>query len=292
MVGSRRRRFRFGLRAAVAATLLWTLLPFYWMVATSLTPQRDLLRFPMALFPATPTLERFRVIFFGGGTNALGATLSGVAQQFRHGLVNSALVASVTCAIAVGFGALSGYAFARLRFPFQRPMLLLAIAMLMLPPIATVIPLYFMLRQIGLLNTRAGLIVVYSSQAVVYVLWVMNGYYRSIPRELEEAARVDGCTRFGGLLRVVLPLARSGLVATGLLVLITAWNEFTYALILVNDPAAKTAPVILTEFSSQFQIDYGMTMTAAILVALPPVALALVFQRYIVRGLTSGGVKG
>jgi len=292
MVGARRGRARIGLFIGVATILLWTLLPFYWMLATSLAPQRSLIHFPINLYPHNLDLSRFRVIFFGAGLDLPGIDVAGVAAEFRHGLVNSLLIASTTSVIGLLLGGLAGYAFARLRFRLRRPMLLLAICIQMLPPIATVIPLYFMLSHLGLLNSRPGLIVVYCANSVVYVLWLMSTYYRSIPLELEEAARVDGCTRFGALLRVVLPLARPGLVATGLLVFITAWNEFTYALILVNDPVAKTAPVLLTEFSTQFQIDYGMTMTAATLVALPPVLLAFIFQRYIVRGLTAGAVKG
>jgi multiple sugar transport system permease protein len=162
----------------------------------------------------------------------------------------------------------------------------------MLPPIATVIPLYILLRKVGLLNQLSGLILVYAALSVTYVVWVMSGYFQTIPKELEESARIDGCSRMGALMRVILPIVTPGLIATGILVFITTWNEFLYVLVLINDPANKTVPVMIAEFSTQDQIKYGMIMTGGIIVSLPPVLLALIFQRRLISGLTAGAVKG
>jgi multiple sugar transport system permease protein len=146
--------------------------------------------------------------------------------------------------------------------------------------------------KLHLLDTRLGLIVVYCSFATPFVLWIMGNYFETIPRELEDAARVDGTTRIGALMRIVLPLARPGLLATMLFAFLIAWDEFLYALIFTSTTASKTIPVAIAEFTGRYETDFGLQAAGGVLAALPPVLIATVFQRHIVGGLSSGGVKG
>lgn len=280
------------LYGAVFMIVAWTLAPFYWMVVTSLSDQRDLLSFPPSLLPERISFERYWQLLGLADPDTLDAETAGPARLFRRALTNSVLVSGATTLIGLAIGTVAGYAYARLKFRFSNHLLALTVMVHMLPPIATVIPLYVLLRKIGLLNSLTGLILVYSALAVTYVVWVMSGYFRSVPRELEESARIDGCTRLGALLRIVLPVVAPGIVATGLLVFITMWNEFLYALVLINDPSSKTVPVMISEFSTQESIKYGMIMAGGAIVSLPPVLIAFIFQRRLVSGLTAGAVKG
>lgn len=272
--------------------LAWTLLPFYWMFVSSIAEQRDLIVFPPNWIPERYSFERYWQLSGIADLADLDAETARPTALFRTAIVNSLTVASITTILALIVGSLAGYAYARLQFAFRKQLLALTVMVHMLPPIATVIPLYILLRHMGLLNTQPGLILVYCALAITYVVWVMSGFFRAIPRELEDSARIDGCTRIGAFLRIVLPIAAPGLVATGLLVFITIWNEFLYVLILMNDPSGKTVPVVVAEFSTQDQVKYGMIMTGGVLVSLPPVILALIFQRHLISGLTAGAVKG
>lgn len=288
----KKRLGRCALYAAVVLILLWTLAPFYWMFISSISNEKELLSVPTHWFPSQPTFERYQAMLLTGSILHRGVAVTGPAAAFKLALWNSTLVAGVTTLVSLLLGALSGYAFARLRFAMRGPLLIVTMAVQMLPPIATIIPLYILLRKLGMLNTRLALTLVYCSFTITYVVWVMNGFFRNIPRDLEEAARIDGCSRLGALFRVIVPVAVPGLVATGLLSFLTAWNEFLYALTLMNDPAGKTVPVLVAEFSTQYGVDYGMMMAGGVLASVIPALLALVFQRQLIRGLTSGAVKG
>src|SRR5439155_7534108 len=201
------------------------------------------------------------------------------------------IVAAATVVVSTTVGIFGAYAFARLRFRGRRPILLLFLSTYMVPPIALVIPLYLLMVQLHLLDTRLGLIVVYCSFITPFVLWIMSGYFRSIPRELEDAARVDGSTRLGALFRVVLPLARPGILATALFGFLLAWDEFLYALIFTSSTAAKTIPVAIAEFTGRFTVDFGMIAAGGVIAAIPPLLIAFMFQRYIVGGLAAGAIK-
>ncbi|HYT78052.1 MAG TPA: carbohydrate ABC transporter permease, partial [Actinomycetota bacterium] len=161
-----------------------------------------------------------------------------------------------------------------------------------LPPIAILIPLYLTMVRLHLLDTKIGLIIVYCSFITPFVLWILSGHFRTIPRDLEDAARIDGASRLGALFRVTLPLARSGLLATALFGFLLAWDEFLYALIFTSSGQAKTIPVAIAEFQGRFTVDFGLVAAGGILAAIPPLLIAFAFQRYIVSGLSSGAVKG
>jgi multiple sugar transport system permease protein len=279
-------RFLVGIHVAAAVMALVILLPFAWLVISSISPPTDLVSSHVHWWPSHPTLERYRAIFSRGGGG------DDVASNFRLAMGNSLVVATLTTAISLAVGALGGYAFARLRFRLRRTSLFAFLAIYMLPPIALVIPLYLALANLGLLDTKTGLVLTYCSIVTPFCLWTMSNYYLSLPPDLEEAARVDGCSRLGALVRVILPLSRPGLLTTAMFGFLLAWDEFLYSLIFTSTTNAKTIPVAIAEFTGKFSSDFGLIAAGGVLAALPPVLLALAAQRYIVGGLTSGAVKG
>jgi len=260
------------------------LAPFAWLIISSVAAPADLLTKPLRWIPAHASLSRYADIFFGANTETV--------VTFRAALLNSTIVATCSVLISLGVGIFGAYAFARLQFRFQRGILLLFLSTYMLPPIAILISLYLTMVQLRLLDTKLGLVLVYCSFITPFVLWIMSGYFRSIPRDLEDAARIDGCSRIGALFRVVLPLARPGLLATALFGFLLAWDEFLYALVFTSSLSSKTIPVAIAEFTGRHAVDFGMMATGGVLASLPPLLIAFVFQRYIVGGLASGAVKG
>jgi multiple sugar transport system permease protein len=260
------------------------LLPIAWMLIASITPSPELLRQPLRWIPKDPDLSRYRDVFTSAADSPAGA--------FRRAMLNSLLVAAGTVTVSLLVGIPGGYAFARLRFRGRRTTLLVFLATYMLPPISLVIPLYLVLARLHLLDSVIGLVVVYSSFCTPFVLWTLSGYFAGIPVELEEAARLDGCSRIGVLWRIVLPLSRPGIFSAILFATLLCWDEFLYALIFTNTAQAKTIPVAIAEFSAKFSTDFGLVCVGGLLAAVPPVVVALVFQRFVVAGLMAGAVKG
>lgn len=272
------------LHLAALIVALVILLPFGWMVLASVTPQRILISTPLQWIPDTLDWSRYELIF-RGGADSVGAT-------FRAALANTTIVAVGTVGISMIVGILGAYAFARLRFRFRQAVLILFLATYMLPQIALLIPLYLILNSLGLLDTVTGLIIVDCSLVVPFVLWILSNYFLTIPEELEEAARIDGTTRLGALFRVILPAARPGIFAALMFAFLLAWDEFMYALIFTSSNAAKTLPVAISEFAGRYTTDFGLVAAGGILAALPPIIVAMVFQRYVVSGMAAGAVKG
>ncbi|MFE9690188.1 carbohydrate ABC transporter permease [Micromonospora sp. NPDC005806] len=278
------RRYRIFIHVAALATSVVILAPFAWLLYSSFVDQTDLVSRPMRWLPEQVTLDRYREIFAGGGASAGAA--------FRSAMVNSLLVAAGTVVISLAVGVLGGYALARLRFPLRRVTLLSFLVTYMLPPITLIIPLYLLMSRFGLLDTRTGLIIVYCSLATPFTLWNMSTFFASLPVELEEAARVDGCSRLGALVRVMLPLSKPGILATALYAFLLCWDEFLYSLIFTSTTQAKTVPVAIAEFTGRNAVDFGLIAAGGVLAALPPVVLAVMFQRYLISGLATGAVKG
>jgi multiple sugar transport system permease protein len=281
---SKSRRYTIFIHAAAIGAMVVILAPFAWLLYSSVVGQTDLLSRPIHWWPKQWTLSRYVEIFSARGT--------GAGTQFRDAMVNSFIVALGTVAISLTVGTLGGYALARLRFPLRRTTLLSFLVTYMLPPITLLIPLYLLMARFGLLDTKIGLIIVYCSLATPFSLWTMSNFLGSLPLELEEAARVDGCSRLGALVRVILPLARPGIVATGLFAFLLCWDEFLYALIFTSTTSAKTIPVAIAEFTGRNAVDFGLIAAGGILASLPPVLLTLGFQRYLIEGLSAGAVKG
>ncbi len=176
--------------------------------------------------------------------------------------------------------------------PFRQGLLVGILGTRMIPEISLVIPMYLFATRFGLFNTPLILVITYLSFALPFAIWLMAAFFGTIPVELEDAARIDGCNRFETLWRVILPISSPGLVSTGLFVFLSAWDEFFFALILTSTVSAKTVPVAIAEFTGRYVVDVGGMMTGGVLAAIPPVLLSLLFQRYIVSGLTAGAVKG
>jgi multiple sugar transport system permease protein len=269
---------------AALVVALCILIPFGWMVIASVTPQRILISTPLQWIPDTLDWSRYAQIF-QGGADSVGAT-------FRAALANTTIVAVGTVAVSIIVGILGAYAFARLRFRFRQAVLILFLATYMLPQIALLIPLYLILNSLGLLDTVVGLIIVDCSLVVPFVLWILSNYFLTIPEELEEAARIDGASRMGALFRVILPAARPGIFAAIMFAFLLAWDEFMYALIFTSSNAAKTLPVAISEFAGRYTTDFGLVAAGGILAALPPIIVAMIFQRYVVSGMSAGAVKG
>ena len=283
------------LHATALVILLATIAPFVWLVITSISETAELVDYPIHWIPARPTINRYQALLFPGSApliSALGQDIILSVEAFRRSLLNSFLVAAGTTVLCLTLGCLAAYAFSRLRFRFRGSLFYLAVILHMVPSAAIMVPLYIIMRSMRLMDTHLVLILLYSTFSLTYVIWIMNGYFATLPRELEDAARIDGCTRVGTLWRIILPMASPGLVATGALTFLGAWNEFTFALIFTNTAAARTVPVTVTQFSSAYYQDFGLMSAGGVLASIPPVVLALIFQRYILQGLTAGAVKG
>ena len=206
-------------------------------------------------------------------------------------LVNSLLISSMTTLICIATGSAAAYALVRLPVPGKQHFLVGMLGAQMLPIIVIIIPLYLLMQAAQLVDTRQGLILLYSGFMLPTVIWIMHSYFQTIPVELEEAAMIDGCSRLGTLLRIVMPLSGPGIVAVAAFTFLSSWNEFFIALI-ITASRSKTITVIVTEFATQFGIDYGLMTTGGVIGSIPPLILAFLLQRYIVQGLTAGAMKG
>jgi multiple sugar transport system permease protein len=274
--------------ALVILLVFAMLAPFIWMIISSISPTSDLAQRPPAWIPENPTFIRYQALIFGPQP---GMSLPIAAARFLAALSNSMLIASMTTLVCIFAGTSAAYALVRLPVPGKNKFLFGMLSAQMLPVIVIIIPLFMVMQTLRLYDTWYGMVALYSGFMLPTVIWIMHGYFQTLPEELEEAAMIDGCSRFGALLRVVLPISGPGLVAITAFAFLYTWNEFFMALILTAN-RAKTITVIVTEFSTQAGIDYGLMMTGGVIGSLPPLILALLLQKYIVAGLTSGAVKG
>lgn len=268
---------RIGTWIALAVVVLWSVAPFAWQLVTSLKPFAELETLP-PLLPSVPTLEHYHAILAG--------------QPFGRMIVNSVVAASGATLLALGLGSLAGFALAKLRPPGRAATLAAVVTLSMLPPIATVSPLFLIANAAGLHDTLVALVLVYAGFALPLAVWLMTQFFRGVPDELYIAARVDGCSAIGAFVRVMLPLAVPGLVATGLLVFIFAWNEFLYALSLTASTASRTVPVAIALFPGIHEVPWGEIAAGSVIATAPVVLLAIAFQRRVLEGLTAGAVKG
>jgi trehalose/maltose transport system permease protein len=261
----------------VIAIIVFNLFPFVWALLSSFRPSSEL--FSTNLWPTQLTFAHFQAVFKDA--------------RFVAGLVNSIIVAGCTVLIALGLGSLCAYALGRLPFRFKGPVLYLVLTMTMFPTIAVLSGLFVMLKTLNLFNSRQGLIMTYLIFTMPFTIWVMTQYFRSLPKELEEAAYVDGASPLKVFWDILLPLTLPGLVSTGLLAFIAAWNEFLFALTFTVTDTMKTVPVVISQFSgtSAFEQPWGSIMAGSMVVTIPLVILVMVFQYRIVEGLTAGAVK-
>ena len=283
---------RGGFSAVAALVFLWSALPVAALLLMSLTPAADLIRTPASMVPSTITLDNFVSVLLPGRVSAQASSVQ--AQRVPLSLLNSFAVGAVVAAVSVVLGTLAGYAFARHdKAPAFRLSLWALLMTRMTPGLTLVLPFFIGFRAAGLIDTRTALMVSYCSFLLPLSTWMMRSYFEGVPRSLDRAALIDGCSRLKALWKILLPVVRPGIVATAIFCFLASWNEFLFALILTSTPRAQTIPVILAGFLSQAQFyTYGPLFAATVLSVAPPVAVAFLFQRYLVQGALSGSVKG
>ncbi|MBC8534971.1 carbohydrate ABC transporter permease [Clostridiales bacterium NSJ-40] len=273
--------------AAVILLFVWTVAPLLWMFISSASDTKYLIDVEGSFLPPEYTFSRYQKIF----SNAPDSGIKSQAEVFKVAIGNSLIVSIATTVVCLFFGTLASYAFARLRFKFRDHLLLLCLFAQMLPAISLVVPLFFILKKLQMNDKLISLVLVYTSFILAYVVWILTGYFKTISKDLEAAARIDGCSRLGAFIRVVVPVSGPGFVAVGVLAFLMAWDEFLYSLILINSQSKKTIPVAISEFVGQFGLDYGMMMTGGCIATVIPLVLALIFQRWITMGMTAGAIK-
>jgi multiple sugar transport system permease protein len=266
--------------------LMFIFLPILWLFFASISNQVELFTVPPHWIPQHPTLKNYLEIIFP----SLAA--SSVPRTFAISLLNSIKIASSVTVICLLIGSLAAYALVRIPFKFNRTIQLGIMGTRMIPEVSLILPLFIIASSLDLINKPIVLISTYMTFALPYTIWLMMAFFQTVPLELEEAARLDGCSRLGILWRVVMPISVPGLISTAMFVFLVAWDEFFYALIFTSTLAAKTTPVAIAEFIGRYAVNVNGMMAGGILAALPPVILGLIFQRYIVSGMTAGAVKG
>jgi ABC-type glycerol-3-phosphate transport system permease component len=267
---------RWGRHAAVAVVLL-SALPMAWLVLASVAPERQLFE-PSRLWQGPFVLDHYRALFG--------------QRDFWTPIRNSLIVAGTTTILSVALGGSCAYALARLHVPGARVILAFVLAVSMFPQISLVAPLYLLLREAGLINTYPGLILPYLTFAMPLTIWLLVGYFRQLPPDLEEAAAMDGAGRWRTLIEIVGPLAWPGIATTAILTFVYCWNEFLFALSFTLGPERHTVPVAITLFRGQYQVPWGQILAAAVVATMPVILLVMVFHRKIAQGLTAGAVKG
>lgn len=264
----------------LALAVLTAVTPVYWMVTISLKSEVDQFAAPPRWFKFAPTLAHYYDAFY--------------TRAFGQYLLTSVTVAILSTIFALTLGTLAAYGLSRfrLRANLDRRLSMWILSTRMFPPIVTAVPLFLMMRDLRLLNTISSLVIVYTALNLPFVVWMMRGFFRELPRELEEAAMVDGDSRLGALVRVVLPLVTPGLAATAVFCLIVSWNEFLLALVLTQTDASMTLPVGIAGRVTQYEIKWGVMSAAGVVAMIPILVFAMAVQRYLVRGLSLGAVKG
>jgi trehalose/maltose transport system permease protein len=263
---------------AVVAIIIFCLFPFYWLINVSLKTGADLSS--SNLVPPHPSLKNYSSVFKN--------------SDFTTGLKNSAIVSITVTVLALVFGSFAAYALARLKMKGKFIVLGIVLSVTTFPQITIAAPLFKLWTDIGLYNTKIGLIIPYLTFALPLAIYILTSFFKEIPKDLEEAALVDGATHFQAFRKVVVPLAAPGLATAGILTFIAAWNEFLLATTLTSSPAAKTVPVVIANFtgSTEFEIPLGTMSAASVVISIPLIILVLLFQKRIVAGLTAGAVKG
>ena len=252
--------------------------PLFWMLSTSLKPSAEIFATPPRLVPAHPTLENFARLF--SDTSFL--------TFFR----NSALVSLATVVLTLGVSAPGAYGLTRFSFAGREKVAGLILTTYMFAPVMIIIPFYILVKQLGIVNTRLALVLSYTTFCLPFCLWLLRAFFESIPRELEEAALVDGAGRGRAVWHVVLPLALPGLIAAAIFTFILAYNDFLFALVLITSEELKTLPVGVNDLFNATIVDWGMIMAAGVMITVPAVLFFAAVQRYLVQGWGAGGVKG
>ena len=260
------------------AITIFAIFPIVWALLTSLKKEEAIITTVMQYIPKEITFQNYVDIW--------------TRSNFPILLTNSAITTAMTVVICATLGTLASYAIARFQFRGRRELMLFYLVIRMFPAVMIIIPLFILMRNVGLLDSRLGLVLAYTTFLLPVFIWMMKGFFDAVPLELEDAARIDGCSRIGAMLRVILPLVVGGLVATAVFVAIGAWNEFLFALMMTTSTGSRTWPVGLQLMVGEFQLPWGTLAAGGIVSIVPVVVLFAMVQRALVRGLTAGAVKG
>jgi len=272
---SRLRRF-VEVELPIALIVAFALGPYVWMVMTSIKPEAEIGTFPPSYIPREATFVHYETL--------------AARTSFLGNLMYSLIVALGAVAVGLGVSVPAAYAFSRFRFRARNPLLVGFLVINMVPVVLLIIPLFVLMRQLGLLDTFVGIVMGHATFAIPFSVWMMTSYFNALPRELDEAATVDGASRLQAIRLVILPLAMPGIVTTGIYIFVTSWNEYLFAMML-SGQNVRTVTVALQSFIGEFSIQWGLLTAGGTLVAIPATVLFLIIQRRLVGGLTSGAVK-
>ena len=264
--------------AALAAYILFALFPLYWLLKVSVTPNKLLYAEGVRLWPSVATIANYVFVL--------------TKSDFPRFFLNSVIVSASTAVVTTVFAALAGYAFSRFAFGGKTVIVALMLVTQMFPLVMLIAPIFRLLSPLGLTDSLVGLIIVYSAFNTPFATFLMQSFFDGIPKELEDAAMIDGDTRFGAFRHIILPLTLPGIAATLGFIFTAAWSELLFALMLISDTKATTFPVGLVSFVSKFSIDFGQMMAAGVLALIPACVFFVFIQRYLVQGLTAGALKG
>ena len=282
---SRRNRvdwWRWAGRLFLVLVLGFTVMPMIWMIITSLKTGFAAMQYPPQWWPASPTLENYTRLLDPSGR---------IGQDFLHYFWNSLWVSTITTVLAVVVAVPAAYAFSRFRFPGRNFLFFAVLLRNMFPAVVFLVPLFILMKALGLVNTHGSLILTYLTFGLPLAIWLLKGFYDNIPIQLEQAARIDGATRFQAFLYIVMPLSMPGIIATSIYSFIGAWNEYIYAYTFLTKQSQMTLPVGIQRFFSENATDWPGLMAATFIMSVPVVVLFLVLQKYFVRALTEGAVK-
>jgi multiple sugar transport system permease protein len=265
-----------GLHLPVLLIVLFALAPYAWTFISSLTPEADFGK-EFRYFPSRPTGQNYVRLFRN--------------ISFARNIMDSLTVAAGTTALGLALTLTASYSFSRFRFRFRTPLLIQFLVINMFPIVLLLIPLFIIMRTLGLMDTHLALIIAYSTFTIPFATWMMTSFFRAIPRELDESAQLDGLGRLGTMIRIIIPIAMPGIAATGIYVFITAWNEFIFAAVFTSS-RVRTIPVALQTMVGEFQVAWGLLTAGGVLAALPVVLLFFFVQKQLIHGMTAGAVKG
>ena len=279
----RRRLLKVGHFVGLFLAMCFICLPGFWVILNSFRPTVEIMAKPAVWIPTELNLDHYRAMFGGAGEGGVP-----VLTYFR----NSLIISLTSTVIAILIGMAGGYAFARYRFKGKGTIFVMLMVTRAVPGVALSLPLFILYGRMGIIDTHLGMILVYVALNVPFTIWLIDGFFRQVPKELAEAAEIDGCTRWQAFWKVEFPVARAGIASAGIFAFLTSWNEYALASQLTRSVDSKTMPVGLMDFTSQFTLNWGGMCALAVLMIIPAAVLTFLVQKHLIAGLTFGGVKG